>query len=136
MSTLTLDLARRIAGSAETAAAQQGVPVVITVVDAGIQPVIALRQDGAPFAAIDASLSKARTTLYFGGTATADLAGATAPGGPLFGIEHAVAAPLAFLGGAVAIRDAQGAVIGAIGVGGGSAEQDHAIATAGAAAAS
>lgn len=87
-----------------------------------------------PLAAVDASLSKARTTLYFGGTPTADLSGATAPGGPLFGFEHAIAAPVAFIGGAVPVRDVQGAVVGAVGVGGGSAEQDHAIALAAASA--
>lgn len=135
MPALTLDTARRVVAAAETAAAAEGVKVVITVVDGGVQPVAAIRQDGAPLAAIDASLSKARTTLYFGGAATADLAGATAQGAPLYGIENAVAARLAFLGGAVALVDADGTVIGAIGVGGGSAEQDHAIASAGAAAA-
>lgn len=134
MTTLTLVAASRAVAAAQTAAREHGIAVVVTVVDAGVHPVLVARQDGAPLAAIDASLSKARTTLYFGGTATADLSGATAPGGPLFGFEHAVSAPLAFLGGAVPVRDAAGEVIGAIGVGGGSAEQDHAIATAAAAA--
>ena len=133
MTALTIETASRAAAAAQDAARQHGVAVVITIVDAGVQPVLVVRQDGAPIAAIDASLSKARTTLHFGGTATADLAGATAPGGPLFGFEHAVAAPLAFIGGAVPVRDAQGQVIGAVGVGGGSAEQDHAIASAAAA---
>jgi uncharacterized protein GlcG (DUF336 family) len=130
MTTLTLEAASRAVSAAQRAAGEQGVAVVVTVVDTGIQPVLVVRQDGAPIAALDASLSKARTTLYFGGTATADLSGATAPGGPLFGFEHAVVAPLAFIGGAVPLRDAQGEIIGAVGVGGGSAEQDHAIATA------
>ncbi|WP_407359848.1 GlcG/HbpS family heme-binding protein [Microbacterium sp. LBN7] len=134
MTALTIETASRAAAAAQDAARQHGVAVVITIVDAGVQPVLVVRQDGAPIAAIDASLSKARTTLYFGGTATADLAGATAPGGPLFGFEHAVAAPLAFLGGAVPVRDTQGEIIGAVGVGGGTAEQDHAIAVTAAAA--
>ena len=133
MTTLTLEAASRAAAAAQATAGEHGVAVVITIVDAGVQPVLVVRQDGAPIAAIDASLSKARTTLYFGGAATADLSGATAPGGPLYGFEHAVAAPLAFLGGAVPVRDAQGEIIGAVGVGGGTAEQDHAIAAAGAA---
>lgn len=133
MNAITLEAAHRAALAAQAEAVRQGVATVITIVDAGVQPVLVVRQDGAPIAAIDASLSKARTSLYFGGTPTADLSGATAPGGPLFGFEHAVAAPLAFIGGAVPVRDAQGAVVGAVGVGGGSAEQDHAIAAAAAA---
>ena len=134
MTSLTLAAAQRAITAAQDAASEQGVAVVVTIVDAGVQPVLIARQDGAPIAAVDASLSKARTTLYFGGTATADLSGATAPGGPLFGFEHAVTVPLAFLGGAVPVRDAQAEVIGAVGVGGGTAEQDHAIAVAAAAA--
>lgn len=130
MTALTIETASRAAAAAQDAARQHGVAVVVTIVDAGVQPVLVVRQDGAPIAAIDASLSKARTTLYFGGAATADLAGATAPGGPLYGFEHAVAAPLAFIGGAVPVRDGQGQIVGAVGVGGGSAEQDHAIAAA------
>ncbi|KJQ55920.1 heme-binding protein [Microbacterium sp. SA39] len=135
MTSLTLAVAEHAIAAAQGAASQQGLAVVVTVVDAGVQPVLIARQDGALIAAVDASLSKARTTLFFGGTATADLAGATAPGGPLFGFEHAVTVPLAFLGGAVPVRDAHGEVIGAVGVGGGTAEQDHAIAAAAAAAA-
>ncbi len=134
MTALTIETASRAAAAAQDAARQHGVAVVVTIVDAGVQPVLVVRQDGAPIAAIDASLSKARTTLYFGGAATAELAGATAPGGPLYGFEHAVAAPLAFIGGAVPVRDGQGQLVGAVGVGGGSAEQDHAIAAAAAAA--
>ncbi|WP_307379527.1 heme-binding protein [Microbacterium sp. W4I20] len=134
MTAITLESAHRAAAAAQSAAAERGITVVVTIVDAGVQPVLIARQDAAPIAAIDASLSKARTTLYFGGAATADLSGATAPGGPLFGFEHAVAAPLAFIGGAVPVRDAQGSIVGAVGVGGGSAEQDHEIATAAAAA--
>ncbi|WP_435747614.1 heme-binding protein [Microbacterium sp. PMB16] len=133
MTAITLESAYRAASAAQAAAGEHGVAVVVTIVDAGVQPVLIVRQDAAPIAAIDASLSKARTTLYFGGTPTADLSGVTAPGGPLFGFEHAVTAPLAFIGGAVPVRDEQGAVIGAVGVGGGSAEQDHAIAAAAAA---
>ena len=125
MTVITLESAQRAVVAAHEVAAAHGVAVVVTIVDAGVQPVVVARADGAPIAAIDASLSKARTSLYFGGTATADLAGATAPGGPLFGFEHAISAPVAFIGGGIAVRDAAGVVIGAVGVGGGSAEQDH-----------
>lgn len=130
MTVITLESAQRAAAAALDVAAEHGVAVVVTIVDAGVQPVVVARADGAPIAAIDGGLSKARTTLYFGGASTADLAGATAPGGPLFGFEHAISAPVAFIGGGVAVRDADGVIIGAVGVGGGSAEQDHVIASA------
>lgn len=134
MTTITLESARRAVAAAEAKAAEIGGAYVITVVDAAIQPVAVVRQDGAPVAAIDASLSKARTTLYFGGAPTAALQGATQPGGPLYGIENAVDARLAFLGGAVPVTAEDGTVIGAVGVGGGSAEQDNEVAEAAAAA--
>ena len=52
------------------------------------------------------------------------------PGGPLFGIEHSNDGLITFPGG-LPIVDADGVMIGAIGVSGSSVENDHAVAEAG-----
>jgi uncharacterized protein GlcG (DUF336 family) len=53
------------------------------------------------------------------------------PGAPLFNIEHSNNGLITFPGG-VPIKDAEGNVIGAIGVSGSSVENDHTVAEAGA----
>ena len=55
------------------------------------------------------------------------------PGGPLYGIEHSNGGLITFPGG-VPLKNAQGEVVGAIGVSGSTVENDHAVAAAGAAA--
>lgn len=91
------------------------------------------RMDGAAIASIDTSIAKARTSVLLG-AATADLAGAVRGDGPLVSIETATSTQLAFVAGAVPIADAAGVVIGAIGAGGGTPDQDHQVALAGMAA--
>ena len=53
------------------------------------------------------------------------------PGGPLYNIEHSNGGLITFPGGVV-IKNANGDIIGAIGVSGSSVENDHAVASAGA----
>ncbi len=55
------------------------------------------------------------------------------PGGALYNIEHSNGGLISFPGG-VCIKNATGEIIGAIGVSGSSVEDDHAVASAGAAA--
>jgi uncharacterized protein GlcG (DUF336 family) len=55
------------------------------------------------------------------------------PGGPLYGIEHSNGGLITFPGG-VPLKNAQGEVVGAIGVSGSTVENDHTVAVAGAAA--
>src|ERR1700761_1099306 len=129
--TLTLEEARRLTDRAVAEAMALGVPYTITVLDGGGNTVQVTRMDGAALASIDTSLAKARTAVYFG-AATADLAGAVQPGAPMFTIATATTLPLAFVAGAVPIF-AGGAVIGAIGAGGGTPDQDHQVAAAAAA---
>src|ERR1700761_2429321 len=126
--TLSLAEARRLTDRAIAEAGALGVPYTITVLDGGGNTVQVTRMDGAALASIDTSLAKARTAVYFG-AATADLAGAVQPGAPMFTIATSTTLPLAFVAGAVPIF-AGGAVIGAIGAGGGTPDQDHQVAAA------
>jgi uncharacterized protein GlcG (DUF336 family) len=64
---------------------------------------------------------------------TGELGKLSQPGGALFNIEHSNGGLITFPGG-IPIRDRAGEVIGAIGVSGDTVENDHQVATAGAAA--
>jgi len=55
----------------------------------------------------------------------------TQPGGIIYNIEHSNGGLMTFPGG-IPIKDEKGNIIGAIGVSGGTIEQDREIATAGA----
>lgn len=126
---IALVKAEQVITAAKTKAEEFGVPFTIAVLDSGTHLVAAARQDGAALASVETSQVKARTSVLFG-QATSDLAGAIQPGAPMFGIEAATREPLAFVGGGIPIRDADGIVVGAIGVGGGSPDQDHEVAQA------
>ena len=65
--------------------------------------------------------------------ATGQIGALSQPGGPLYGIEHSNDGLITFPGG-VPLKNADGQIIGAIGVSGSTVEDDHAVAEAGAAA--
>ncbi|WP_305783131.1 GlcG/HbpS family heme-binding protein [Symbioplanes lichenis] len=127
--TLPLSMAQSLTDVAVARAEELGIPCTITVVDGGAHVVQVTRMDGAALGSIDVSLAKARTAVYCG-AATTELVSAVLPGSPLFTLATAAGLPLAFIPGAVPVKDAAGVVIGAIGAGGGSPQQDHEIAAA------
>jgi uncharacterized protein GlcG (DUF336 family) len=104
----------------------------IAVVDAGGNLKAFARQDGAWLGSIDISIKKAKTARYFD-MPTGEIGKLSQPGGPLFQIEVSNGGLITFPGG-VPIKDADGTVIGAVGVSGSVVENDHTVATAGAAA--
>jgi uncharacterized protein GlcG (DUF336 family) len=106
----------------------------IAVVDAGCNLKAFARMDGAWQGSIDIAMKKARTARFFD-MATGEIGKLSQPGGPLFGIEHSNGGLITFPGG-VPITAADGTVIGAVGVSGSTVENDHAVAEAGAEAAS
>jgi uncharacterized protein GlcG (DUF336 family) len=125
--------ARRIIAAAEKKAAKLKQPMNIAVADAGGNLVAHARMDGAWIGSIDISIKKAYTSRAFD-VATKDLAAHCQSGGQFFGIHASNDGRIMIFAGGIPIRDKDGAVIGAIGVSGGSGEQDHAVAEAGAAA--
>jgi uncharacterized protein GlcG (DUF336 family) len=136
MTNVTLELGQTVAEAALAKAREIGSPSSIAVLDAGRELVAFARMDGAPLASVPISQAKAYTARSLN-SATRDLNGLTQPGGPLFGLEvsHLAAGrALVTFGGGVPIT-VDGEVIGAIGVAGGTPDQDHEIAEAGAAAA-
>jgi uncharacterized protein GlcG (DUF336 family) len=126
---ITLSNAAKAIEAGKNKAAQLGIAFTITVVDAGGHPVALSRMDGAALGSVEASQAKARTSVMFAAP-TRDLAGAVQPGAPMYGIESGFRDPLAFVPGGVPVTDADGILIGAIGVGGGYPNNDDEVAEA------
>lgn len=129
---LTLADARRIIAAAELKAAQIKQPMNIAVADAGGNLIAHVRMDGAWLGSIDISIKKAYTSRAFDIT-TKDLATHSQSGGQFFGINASNDGKIMIFAGGIPLKK-NGQVIGAIGVSGGSGEQDHSVAEAGAAA--
>ena len=102
----------------------------IAVVDAGGNLKAFVRMDGAWLGSIDIAIKKAKTSRSFDMN-TGDIGELSQPGGPLFNIEHSNGGLITFPGG-VPLKDADGNVIGAVGVSGSTVENDHEVAMAGA----
>ncbi|WP_435201496.1 GlcG/HbpS family heme-binding protein [Janibacter sp. GS2] len=129
---LTLSGARAALDAALEHAHRHDLRMNIAVVDSGGVLLSFARMDGAFAHSGDIATDKARTTIGFGGLATADLYGAlSAEDAVIRGIGNRPG--VAAFGGAVPIRVA-GELVGAIGASGGSAEEDAQVAAAGAAA--
>ena len=129
-SMVTLADARRIIAAAEQKAVAVGQPMNIAVADAGGNLVSHVRMDGAWLGSIDISIKKAYTSRAFD-IATQDLATHSQSGGQFFGIHASNDGKIMIFAGGIPLKK-DGKVVGAIGVSGGSGEQDHAVAEAGA----
>jgi uncharacterized protein GlcG (DUF336 family) len=129
---LTLELARAIVEAAVKKSNDIGTKMNIAVVDAGANLKAFVRQDGAWLGSGDISIKKAKTARFFD-MPTGEIGKLSQPGGSLYNIEHSNGGLITFPGG-VPLKDASGAVIGGIGVSGSAVENDHAVASAGAAA--
>lgn len=116
--------------SSREKAREQGTLMNIAVVDSGANLVAFIRMDGSYLGSIDVAIKKARTARFFN-IATGDLGKLTQPGGAIYNIEHSNGGLVTFPGG-VPIKNGKGEIIGAIGVSGGSIDDDHEAATAGA----
>src|ERR1700712_4698953 len=129
---ITLPDAKRIIAAAEKKAEEIKQPMNIAVVDGGGNLIAHVRMDGAWIGSVDISIKKAYTSRAFD-VATKDLAQHSQSGGQFFGIHASNDGKvMIFAGGIPLLKD--GKVVGAIGVSGGSGDQDHAVAEAGAAA--
>jgi uncharacterized protein GlcG (DUF336 family) len=129
---ITLKDARKIIAAAEKKAEEIGQPMNIAVVDEGANLVAHVRMDGGWIGSIDISINKAYTSRAFE-IATKDLAEHSQSGGQFFGIHVSNSGRIMIFAGGIPLKH-HGKVVGAIGVSGGSGEQDHAVAEAGAAA--
>ncbi|WP_299553710.1 heme-binding protein [Seonamhaeicola sp.] len=104
--------------------------VNIAVVDAGANLKAFIRMDESYLGSIDVAIKKAKTARYFN-IDTGKLGELTQPGGIIYNIELTNNGLVSFPGG-LPIKNKEGKIIGAIGVSGGTIDQDRAIATVGA----
>ncbi|HET6227772.1 MAG TPA: heme-binding protein [Bacteroidia bacterium] len=126
---LTLKNAETAINAAKAKAKELGTLMNIAIVDAGANLIAFAHMDNAWLGSIDIAQKKARTARFFN-MPTGDIGKLSQPGGALYNIEHSNGGLITFPGG-LPIKNAQGLVIGAIGVSGDSVQNDHAVAQAG-----
>ena len=129
---VTLSSAQAVVDAAVAKADEIGVPMNIAVVDEGNNLTAFARMDGAWLGSIDIAQNKAYTARSFD-MATKDLAPLAQPNQPLYGIEASNAGQLIVFAGGIPLQNGDD-VVGAVGVSGGSVEEDHEVAEAGVAA--
>src|ERR1700726_1988628 len=130
MTAVKLDDARRVISAAEKKAREIGQPMNIAVADEGGNIVTHIRMDNAWIGSIDISMKKAYTAPAVD-MPTADLATHSQSGGQFFGIHASNDGKIMIFAGGIPLKR-EGKVVGAVGVSGGSGDQDHAVAEAGA----
>jgi uncharacterized protein GlcG (DUF336 family) len=128
---ITLAQAEAAIAAAKIKAVETNTKMNISIVDAGSNLVAFARMDGAWLGSVDISVKKAKTAAWFT-MDTAALSPLVQPGKSLYNIEHSNGGLITFPGGVV-IKNTEGEIIGAIGVSGSTVEDDHEVATAGAA---
>ena len=126
---ITLAQAEKLISAAKSKSVEIDAKMNIAVVDAGANLVAFARMDGAWLGSLDISIKKAKTARFFDMN-TGSLGEASQPGGSLFNIEHSNDGLITVPGG-IPIKNAEGEIIGAIGVSGSSVENDHTVAGAG-----
>jgi uncharacterized protein GlcG (DUF336 family) len=129
---VTLADARNVIVAAERRAIELGQPMNIAVADGGGNLVAHVRMDNAWIGSIDIAINKAFTARAFD-ISTRELARFSQSGGQFFGIHASNHGRVMIFAGGVPLERG-GKVVGAIGVSGGSGEQDESVAQAGAAA--
>ena len=132
MHDISLKQATAAVAAAVAKAEELGVKMNIAVVDAGANLKAFARMEGAWLGSIDISIRKAKTARFFD-MPSGEIGKLSQPGGSLYQIEHSNGGLITFPGG-VPIKCGDGTIVGAIGVSGNTVENDHAVASAGAAA--
>jgi uncharacterized protein GlcG (DUF336 family) len=128
-SDISLEQAQRVVQAALQKAREIGSPSSVAVLGASRDLVAFARQDGALLASVEISIAKAYTSRSLN-MATRDVGPLTQPGQPLYGLETTHQQPLVTFAGGRPLKIGD-RVVGAIGVAGGSVDQDDEIAAAG-----
>lgn len=126
---MSLSLAKTLIEKVEEKAIAKQIAVVITIADEAAHPVAVHCMDGAYIASYDIAVNKAFTSASLK-MSTAELGSLSQPGRPLYGIQHTNAGKIVVFGGGEVLT-VNGNIIGAIGVSGGSAAEDTALAAYG-----
>jgi glc operon protein GlcG len=130
-SSLSLDAARRVVAAAEAKAVEMGFAVCVCVSDTCGEPIVRVRMDGAPRLSAGISENKAWTVTQFNGMPT-HAWWPVIKDDPMLVQGLTLTPRFIVFGGGVGVF-VDGALVGAVGVSGGTADQDQAVAEAGAA---
>jgi uncharacterized protein GlcG (DUF336 family) len=128
---ITLEKAQGIIAAGELRAREIGCPMNIAVVDAGTNLKAFIRMDGAWLGSIDIAINKAFTAKAFD-ISTRELGQNSQPGDQFFGIHVSNHERVMIFAGGIPLK-VDGQIVGAVGVSGGSGEQDQSVAEAAAA---
>ena len=127
---VTLEQAQRIVDAAVSKSAGDGLLMNVAVVDAGNNLTAFGRMDGAWLGSIEIAIAKAHTARRFD-LSTRELGQLSQPGEPLFGIHVLAEGGNVVFAGGIPLKTADGVVAGAVGVSGGTPDQDHDVCAAG-----
>lgn len=120
---LPLQLAKRLLEELEREAEMLGIRFVMAVSDASGRPIAVHVMDDAFIASYDIAVNKAFTAVSLK-MPTKDLAELCKPGGSLYGLQNTNDGRIVIFGGGVPLKDANGRIIGGLGISGSSAEID------------
>ncbi len=126
---MSLKLANALIEKVKAKAAGMGVNVVVAVSDKAGRPVSVQCIDDAYIASFDIAINKTYTSASLK-MSTAQLANLSQPGQDLYGIQFTNNGKIVIFGGGE-VLEADGHIVGALGVSGGTAEEDTAIAAYG-----
>ena len=118
----------RVLAAARSAAEAVPIAVNIAVVDDHAQLKAFVRMDGALLGCVDLAMGKAKTAALFR-MSSEEVFEFCRPGGTSFGLENSNGGLVVFAGGRP-LTDADGRLLGAVGISGGTVTQDAAIARA------
>ena len=126
---MTLELAKALTEKVEQRAKTMGMSVIIAVADQSARPVAIHCMDDAYIASFDIACKKAYTSAGLK-MSTETLGQLSQPGGPLYGIQNTNDGKIVIFGGGEPL-EIEGKLVGALGVSGGTAEQDTELAAYG-----
>ncbi|MCQ2770580.1 MAG: heme-binding protein [Clostridia bacterium] len=124
---MTLFAAEHLARKVRDKAKSMGVKAVIAITNRGANPVLVQCLDDSYIASYDIALNKAYTSVALK-MSTKDLSKLAKPDGSLYGIQFTNNGRIVIFGGGEPLTNKDGAIIGGVGVSGGSEEQDTALA--------
>ncbi len=126
---ITPQEAHKLAKAVRCKARSMGVKAVIAVSDAHGNPLLCEAESDSYLASWDIALNKSYTVVALK-MPTSALATLAAPGGELYGIQFTNGGKIVIFGGGEPLEE-NGRIVGGLGVSGGSAEQDTALAAYG-----
>lgn len=132
MAGLTLELARTIVAGARAHGADAGLkPLTVVVLDAGGHVVAVEKEDGSSTKRFEIGFGKAHGALSLGMGSRSIMGRAEQQPYFIAAVTAAVGGALVPVPGGVLVRDAEGALLGAVGVTGDTSDHDEAAAVAG-----